>query len=118
MIDVCKVHSIHLMAYSSFGAASWVELDHPAATTLPSLFTHDTITRIAAAHSRTPAQVLLRWATQRGITVIPKSSNPGRLVENLDSAFDLTDDEIAAISQLDRGFRIASGIDPRLNVWA
>lgn len=119
MIDVCKAYNIHLMAYSSFGPASWVELNHPAVKTLPSLLTLDTIVDIGKKHDATSAQVLLRWATQRGITVIPKSSNPKRLKENLDNtSFELSDDEIRTISDLDKRFRIAAGGDPRINIWA
>lgn len=119
MIDVCKAYGIHVMAYSSFGPASWVELDHPATKTLPSLLTLDVITAIASKHGATPAQVLLRWATQRGITVIPKSSNPTRLKENLaNTDISLSDEEMATISGLDKGFRIAAGGDPRINIWA
>lgn len=119
MIDICKAYNIHLMAYSSFGPASWIELDHMPAKDLPSLLTLDTITNIADEHKATPAQVLLRWATQRGITVIPKSSNPKRLKENLDNTnFELSEEEIKTISGLDRRFRIAAGGDPRINIWA
>jgi len=63
--------------------------------------------------------VLLRWATQRGITVIPKSTSPQRLKENLDNmTIELSDDEIKTISALDRGFRIAQGGNPLINIWA
>lgn len=55
-----------------------------------------------------PAQVLLRWATQRGIAVIPKSNNVRRLTENLKcNLFDLNDDEIAQISALNRNLRVS-----------
>ncbi|BEJ11399.1 hypothetical protein CspHIS471_0108210 [Cutaneotrichosporon sp. HIS471] len=119
MIDVCKVYGIHLMAYSSFGPASWVELDHPATKALPSLLTLEAITAMAKIHNATPAQVLLRWATQRGITVIPKSSNPARLKENLaNTDLTLSNDEMNTISGLDKNFRIAAGGDPRINIWA
>jgi D-xylose reductase len=66
----------------------------------------------AKAHNRTPAQVLLRWATQRGLAVIPKSSNPERLTQNLDCcSFDLTDKEIKAIAELDQGLRFNDPAD-------
>ena len=49
------------------------------------------------------AQVILRWDLQRGIVVIPGSSNPEHIKENLDLfEFELTDDEMERISQLDR----------------
>jgi 2,5-diketo-D-gluconate reductase A len=64
----------------------------------------ETITRIAAAHAKTPAQVILRWHVQLGHVAIPKSAQPQRMVENI-SIFDfaLADEEIAAINALDRG---------------
>jgi diketogulonate reductase-like aldo/keto reductase len=61
------------------------------------------ITGIAERHGRTPAQVLLRWAVQRGIPVIPKSANRERIAENA-RIFDwaLTDADVAALDGLDR----------------
>ena len=65
-----------------------------------------TITEIAAAHGRTPAQVMLRWHLQQGRQVIPKSVTPSRISENIDVfGFDLTADELAAIDALDTGVR-------------
>lgn len=116
---MCKVYGVHVMAYSSFGPQSWLELDHAGAQTLPSLFEVDVVEQAAKAHDATPAQVLLRWATQRDITVIPKSSNPERLAQNLaNEKFDLTDEEIKSISGLNRNFRIAAPGDAHINIWA
>ncbi|GAA1636635.1 aldo/keto reductase [Microbacterium flavum] len=59
---------------------------------------------IAAAHAVTPTQAVLRWHTQLGSTPIPKSATPARQIENADVfGFDLTGDELAAISGLERG---------------
>jgi len=59
---------------------------------------------IAAAHDVTPTQVVLRWHVQLNSTPIPKSADPQRQIENADVFdFSLTDDEIAAISGLERG---------------
>ena len=64
------------------------------------------IGQIADAHGRTPAQVMLRWHLQQGRSVIPKSTNPERIVANLDVFdFDLTADQLAAIDALDTGQR-------------
>jgi D-xylose reductase len=53
--------------------------------------------------------VLLRWATQRGIAVIPKSNDQGRLVQNLAATdFDLSPQELAEISSLNRGLRFVA----------
>jgi len=61
---------------------------------------------IAQAHGKTPAQVMLRWHLQQGRSVIPKSTKPQRIAENLDVFdFDLTTEELAAIDALGTGQR-------------
>lgn len=73
--------------------------------------TDPTITEIARAHGKSPAQVVLRWHVQLGNLVIPKSSNPQRLAENIDVFdFELSAEQMLAIGQLDNGSRI--GPDP------
>ena len=68
------------------------------------LLGNETIKAIAEAHGVSSAQVILRWDLQRGIVVIPGSSNPDHIRENLDLfGFELTDDEMAEIGELDRG---------------
>jgi diketogulonate reductase-like aldo/keto reductase len=61
---------------------------------------------IARAHGKSPAQVMLRWGLQHGRSVIPKSTRPHRIAENIDVFdFTLTDDELTAIDALDTGHR-------------
>jgi diketogulonate reductase-like aldo/keto reductase len=61
---------------------------------------------IAEAHGKTPAQVMLRWHLQRGRSVIPKSTKPQRIAENIDVFdFELSSEELAAIDALDTGQR-------------
>ena len=61
---------------------------------------------VARAHGETPAQVMLRWGIQYGRSVIPKSTKPNRIAENIDVFdFELTSDEMAAIDALDTGRR-------------
>jgi diketogulonate reductase-like aldo/keto reductase len=61
----------------------------------------------------TPTQAVLRWHTQLGSTPIPKSATPARQHENADIfGFTLTDDEMAALSSLERG-RLWGGIPRR-----
>ena len=61
---------------------------------------------IAKAYDKTPAQVMLRWHLQRGRSVIPKSTNPARIAENIDVFdFELSTEELAAIDALDTGQR-------------
>ena len=68
------------------------------------LLTDKTITAIAGTHGVSPAQVILRWDLQRGVAVIPGSSNPDHIRENLDLfGFKLTPEEMEQIAALDRG---------------
>ncbi|MEC3916487.1 aldo/keto reductase [Nocardia sp. CDC160] len=70
-----------------------------------------TIARIAGETGRTPAQVIIRWHLQLGNVVIPKSVTPSRIRENFDVfSFELSDDQMRAISALDSGTRV--GPDP------
>ena len=63
----------------------------------------ETISAIAETHGVTSAQVILRWNLQRGVVVIPGSSNPDHIRENLDLfGFALTDEEMAQIAALNR----------------
>ena len=67
------------------------------------LLTDETISSIAAAHEISSAQVILRWDLQRGIVVIPGSSNPEHIRENLDLfGFELTSEDMEQIAVLDR----------------
>ncbi len=62
------------------------------------------ISEIAEAHGVSSAQVILRWNLQKGVVVIPGSSNPDHIRENTELYhFSLTEDEMARINALDRG---------------
>jgi 2,5-diketo-D-gluconate reductase A len=70
------------------------------------LLTNPTVAGVADAHGVTPAQAILRWHLQLGNVVIPKSVTPSRIEENFDLfGFELTDDEVASITDLDRAKR-------------
>lgn len=119
LVKFAKQLGIAITGYSSFGPQSYVELNMDQGA--PSLLEHDVISQIAKAKGRTTAQVLLRWNTQRGIAVIPKSNNHERLVANLDcSSFDLSEDELNAISKLNLNLRMndPADIDPRMAIFA
>lgn len=61
------------------------------------------ITRIAEAHGKTPAQIVLRWQVQSGFVPAPKSADPERQAQNLDVfGFALTESDMAALNGLDR----------------
>ena len=68
------------------------------------LLGNEVITEIAAAHSKSSAQVILRWNLQKGVVVIPGSSNPDHIQENTELFdFELTEEEMERINGLDRG---------------
>lgn len=64
----------------------------------------EVISEIAAAHGKSSAQVILRWNLQKGVVVIPGSSNPDHIQENTELFdFELTEEEMERIDALDRG---------------
>lgn len=68
------------------------------------IFTHPVLTEIGAKYGKTAAQVALRWNTQRGVVIIPKSTHKERMEENLNIwDFKLDKADLAAISGLDLG---------------
>lgn len=107
---VPDVNQINLNPYATRSAAvgygrerkiiteAWSPLK-PAA-----MFDEPVISTLAEKYDRSPAQIVLRWHTQLGLVVVPKSATPERIAANI-AIFDftLTDDELAAISALDRG---------------
>ncbi|XP_029931747.1 uncharacterized protein LOC115376359 [Myripristis murdjan] len=86
--NVCKEHGVCFQAYSSLGKGI--------------LLTDPVVMREANYCGRTPAQVLLRWAVQQGVPVLPKSSQPDRVEEN-GRLFDfrLSDSVMDTLSALD-----------------
>jgi len=68
------------------------------------IFHNEVLSSIAAKHGKSVAQVILRWLTQRGIVVIPKSVRKERMAENFDIfGFDLDASDMQAIAALDTG---------------
>ena len=58
--------------------------------------------RLGEKYGKTPAQVILRWHTQMGTSIIPGSKNPVHIADNADIFdFRLTDDEMAEVARLD-----------------
>lgn len=73
----------------------------------------DVITSIAGELQKTPAQVVLRWHVQMGNIIFPKSSTPERIAENFAIFdFELSDDQLAVISALDKGEAGRTGPNP------
>ena len=67
------------------------------------IFNNSTLTEIGNDHSKTAAQVALKWNLQRGVPVIPRSTKHEHRAENLDLDFTLSDKEMQRISALDIG---------------
>ena len=81
---------------------SWYPLGHGDAA----LIEEPVFTKLAEKYGKTNAQIILRWHIQEGIIVFPKSSNPVHIKENIDIFdFELTEEEMNEIRQLDKGFR-------------
>ena len=88
LIEACNRHGIAVEAYSPLTTGRHLE--------------DPTIAEAARKHGRTPAQVMLRWALQRGFVVIPKSVHRERIVENAQIFdFELSSADVAALDALD-----------------
>jgi len=108
LVEYCQRPSVNIAvtAYSSFGGVSYIPLGSPLAKETTNLLEHPTVLDIAKKHNKTTAQVLLRWAVQNGVAVIPKSNSLERLKENI-SVFDfkLDSDDIANLQKLNTAIR-------------
>ncbi|RRJ67776.1 aldo/keto reductase [Paenibacillus oralis] len=92
-----KQHRILHEAWGPLGQGNKALLEHPV------------LQQIAGRHQKSVAQVILRWHLQRGIIVIPKSSNPQRIRENSEIFdFALTGEDMVKIAGLDTRTRYAT----------
>uniref|UniRef100_A0A7S0NP81 NADP-dependent oxidoreductase domain-containing protein n=1 Tax=Calcidiscus leptoporus TaxID=127549 RepID=A0A7S0NP81_9EUKA len=102
LLEYCRGEGIVVQAYASLGGQdaskkTLAALGGPLLTSPP-------VVAAAADHDVSAAQVLLRWALQKGAAVIPKASSQRRLLDNARLFhFHLTDAEVLAIDELDRG---------------
>jgi D-xylose reductase len=104
LLRFCRENRITVTGFSPLGALSYLSLGMAEAH--ESVLDQPVVRATAAAHGRTPAQVVLRWGVQRGTAIVPKTSRPDRLAENLAIFdFELTADEMAEISALNRNRR-------------
>jgi D-xylose reductase len=106
LIRLAKKEGITVTAYSSFGPTGFIETDMDRAKDAAPLMEHNTIKELADKYGKTPSQILLRWATQRGLAVIPKTSRPAIMAQNLDcTAFDIAEEDVKAIARMDLNLR-------------
>jgi diketogulonate reductase-like aldo/keto reductase len=95
--DFCAQHHIQIEAWAPLMKGRLQE--------------NELLKNIADKHGKTVSQVILRWGLQSRIVIIPKSVTPSRIKENSEIFdFELSQEELAAISGLDAGERI--GTDP------
>jgi alcohol dehydrogenase (NADP+) len=108
MLTFAEEQGIPLTAYSPLG--SYDRPDEMKADDEPVLLEDSTIAEIADRHDASPAQVLISWAVHRGTAVIPKSTTPAHIRENLAAAaLELTDDDMEAIASLNKSRRYLQG---------
>ena len=103
--EFCDEHGIFLTAYYPLGGSA-----NATGKREEPLMKHPILQTIAAKYDKSTAQVMIRWAIQRGTVCIPKSSSPERIVENCDVFdFELTEEEIREIRAMDRHHRFCTG---------
>jgi len=99
--EYCRKHGILIQAYSSLGQGKQDLLAHPV------------VTSTATKRGMTPAQVLLRWALQQGIPVLPKTTNTMRMTENLGALNkELQNEDMHALNGLDESLYRKFAWDP------
>ncbi|MBP3915178.1 aldo/keto reductase [Clostridium sp.] len=98
MLRYCEENNIQLVAWSPIMRGK--------------LFSNELILGLAEKYKKTIAQIILRWHVQRGIIPIPKSSNEGRIKENLSIFdFELSNDDMSIIDSLNEGDNVSvSGV--------
>ena len=106
--DFCDANNIAITAYSPLGS-----LDRPEAMKAadePALMELPVVQDLARSRVCSPAQILIAWALNRGTAVIPKSTNAGRMAQNLACTdIDLSQQEMQALDDLDRNYRFVTG---------
>ncbi|KAK6190279.1 hypothetical protein SNE40_002186 [Patella caerulea] len=103
LVEYCQKRDIGVTAYAPLGFPnrSWKKKGEP------DLLEEPVVKQLASAKGKTPAQIVLRCLLQRGLIIIPKSSSPARIKENLE-LFDteLSEDEMKQMAALDRNLRV------------
>jgi D-xylose reductase len=101
LLRFCQDSGIAVTAFSPLGAQSYFALKMAEAG--EAVIEQEEVRSIAARLGRSPAQVVLRWGIERGTSIVPKTTRPHRLRENLALFdFELTESDMAAIGGLDR----------------
>ncbi|WP_115071056.1 aldo/keto reductase [Synechococcus sp. UW179B] len=108
LLEYCASEGILITAYSPLGS-----MDRPQSLKVkdaPVVLENPVIRSIAETRGCSPAQVVLAWDVQRGISAIPKSVKPSRLLENLQAAeIKLSTSELQTMEALDQNTRLVNG---------
>ncbi|MCU4165489.1 aldo/keto reductase [Carboxylicivirga caseinilyticus] len=108
MLEFCNANNVYLTAYAPLGSS-----DRPAGMKgkdEPVLFEDPILNELAGKKGLSVAQIILAWIRQRGISVIPKSVNPDRLKQNLESVnIELSDEDMALIKGINKNRRFIDG---------
>jgi len=108
LVEYCASQGIHITAWAPLGSSD--RPDFVKAPDAPVLLDNPVIKSIAQGRGCTPAQVLLAWHVQRGISAIPKSITPSRLRENLAAAeIELSPADLERIAGLNKNCRLIDG---------
>ncbi len=108
LVDYCASQGIHVTGYSSLGSGDRPDFLKTPNDPVP--LENPVIKSIAQAHDGSPAQVLLSWHLQQGVSTLAKSIHPARLRENFAATeLSLTPAELELIASLDQGFRFIAG---------
>jgi diketogulonate reductase-like aldo/keto reductase len=106
LVEACRRHNITIVAYAPIGSPGRKQLyaQRGLEFTPISLLENPVVVEIAQNHSKTPAQIVMKFLVQQSIAVIPKSTNLERLRQNIDLFdFELTADEMKRLTALDQG---------------
>jgi len=102
LVEFCHRNNITITGFSSFGGVSYLQWDPNAENLLES----DVIKAIAQKHNTTTSQVLLRWAIQNKVAVIPKSTDEAHLRQNIDVfGIALDEEDMKQVKALEKNFR-------------
>jgi alcohol dehydrogenase (NADP+) len=108
LVRYCRQNGLHMTAYSPLGSPDRPE--RLKQENEPSLLEDPKIQEIAHKHDAGTGQILIAWQINRGVAVIPKSVNPGRIKQNLAAAeLELTEAEMKEIAALDKHRRYIDG---------
>lgn len=95
LIDYCQASGIQVQAYAPLARGAYLD--------------HDITCVLGTKYARTPAQIGLRWAVQKGISVIPKSVNPDRILSNSQIFdFSIEEEDMAILDTMNQNYRSAS----------